>query len=501
MTTERRDPPELPEEQLAELAALVEARVGLSFQDERRADLARGAVAAVKALRFRNATQYIRWLREGGSAPGLLDELVTHLTVGETYFFRDPASFEALRKHVLPELVRARESLGGTERSLRIWSAGCSTGEEAYTLAMVLELAIANLDRWDVTLLATDINRHALQAAERGIYREWSFRGVPDDMRRRFFRPRSDGLSEVVPHVRRRVRFAYLNLGEDAYPSELNNTSAMDLIVCRNVLMYFTPERAAQVLGRLERSLGDGGWLALAPAEFGMPGRPVELSSVRLADVGFLRKAAPDPSASRAAPPEVARAVQALAAPGRACPALPPANADATAAEEDASFDHALALYRGARYESAADVARGLLARHPGNAMAMALLARIHANLGRLDAALEWSRDALDAEKLDPVAHYVHAGILLDLGRPSEAVVSLERALFLDQDFSLAHYALGMLARAEGRATRARRHLRNALASLAGLGSNEEVAQGEGITAGRLTAIISSMSELTQSGG
>jgi len=103
MTTERRDPPELPEEQLTELAALVEARVGLSFQDERRADLARGAVAAVKALRFRNATQYIRRLREGGSAPGLLDELVTHLTVGETYFFRDPASFEALRKHVLPE--------------------------------------------------------------------------------------------------------------------------------------------------------------------------------------------------------------------------------------------------------------------------------------------------------------------------------------------------------------------------------------------------------------
>jgi chemotaxis protein methyltransferase CheR len=501
VNSERLNPPELLEEQLAELATLVEARLGLSFQGERRADLARGTVAAMKALQFRDATRYIRWLRESAPAPGQLDELVTHLAVGETYFFRDPASFEALRTHVLPELVRARQSHAGSERSLRIWSAGCSTGEEAYSLAIVLELAIADLDRWDVTLLATDINRQALQAAERGVYREWSFRGVPEDMRRRFFRARPDGLTEVVPHVRRRVKFAYLNLGEDAYPSGLNNTNAMDLIVCRNVLMYFTPERAAQVLGRLERSLGDGGWLALASAEFGMPWRPAQLSSVRLADAAFLRKAAFDPSASGAARPEVERAVLALATPGETCPGPPLANANATAATENVSFDHALALYRAGRYESAADAARAMLARHPGNAVAMALLARIHANLGRLDAALEWSRGALDAEKLDPVTHYVHAGILLDLGRPSEAVVSLERALFLDQDFTLAHYTLGMLARAEGRAARARRHLRNALASLDGRGSNEEVAQGEGMTAGRLTAIIGSMSELTQSGG
>jgi chemotaxis protein methyltransferase CheR len=499
MNTERVNPPEVSEEQLADLATLVEARVGLSFRGERRADLARGVVAAVKALRFLDTAHYIRWLREGAPVPGQLDELVTHLTVGETYFFRDPASFEALRRHVLPELARAKESLAGSERSLRIWSAGCSTGEEAYTLAMVLELAIADLDRWNVTLLATDVNRRALLAAERGVYREWSFRGVPEDMRRRFFRARSDGLTEVVPHVRRRVSFAYLNLSEGAYPSTLNNTNEMDLIICRNVLMYFTPERAAQAIGRLERSLSNGGWLALAPAEFGIQGRPVQLSTVGLADVGFLRKTALEPSASWAA--EVERAGPPLPTPGATCPAPSLAKADATAVEEDVSFDHALAFYNGARYESAADVARTLLDRHPGNARAMALLARIHANLGRLEAALEWSRGALDAEKLDPVAHYLHAGILLDLGRRSEAVVSLERSLFLDEDFTLAHYRLGMLARAEGRAARARRHLRNALASLAGRGSNEEVAQGEGITAGRLTAIIESMSELTKSAG
>jgi chemotaxis protein methyltransferase CheR len=499
MNTERVDPPEVSEEQLTELATLVEARVGLSFRGERRADLARGVLAAVKALRFVDTTHYIRWLREGAPVPGQLDELVTHLAVGETYFFRDPASFEALRRHVLPELARAKESLAGCERSLRIWSAGCSTGEEAYTLAMVLELAIADLDRWNVTLLATDVNRRALLAAEQGVYREWSFRGVPEDMRRRFFRARSDGLTEVVPHVRRRVSFAYLNLSEGAYPSTLNNTNEMDLIICRNVLMYFTPERAAQVIGGLERSLSNGGWLALAPAEFGIPGRPVQLSTVGLANVGFLRKTAPDPSASRAAPAKVERAGAPLPAPGATWRAPSLARADATAVEEDVCFDHALAFYNGARYESAADIARTLLDRHPGNARAMVLLARIHANLGRLEAALEWSRGALDAEKLDPVAHYLHAGILLDLGRRSEAVVSLKRALFLDEDFTLAHYRLGMLARAEGRAAGARRHLRNALASLAGRGSNEEVAQGEGVTAGRLTAIIESMSEVTKS--
>jgi len=147
---------------------------------------------------------------------------------------------------------------------------------------MVLELAIANLDRWDVTLLATDINRHALQAAERVSTASGRFEGcrttcggVFSVTVRRFVGSRA--------HVRRRVRFAYLNLGEDAYPSELNNTSAMDLIVCRNVLMYFTPERAAQVLGRLDVRSGTAAGSRWPPRSSGCSGRPVQLSSVRLA--------------------------------------------------------------------------------------------------------------------------------------------------------------------------------------------------------------------------
>jgi len=212
----------------------------------------------------------------------------------------------------------------------------------------------------------------------------------------------------------------------------------MDLIVCRNVLMYFTPERAAQVLGRLERSLGDGGWLALAPAEFGMSGRPVQLSSVRLADVGFLRKAAPDPSASRAAPPEAARCCPGAGGSRRRAPRCRSQTPTLRQRKRTLpSTTHLLSIAEHATSRRRTWQGGCSLGTPAMRWRWLFLRAFTPIWVGWI-AALEWSRDALDAEKLDPVAHYVIAGILRDLGRPSEAVVSLERALFLDQDFSLA---------------------------------------------------------------
>jgi chemotaxis protein methyltransferase CheR len=184
--------------------------------------------------------------------------------VGETYFFRDKQSFDAIEQHVLPALLRARET---GERRLRIWSAGCCTGEEPYSIAMLLDRLLPSAETWHITLLATDINPAFLRKAAEGEYGEWSFRSTPDWIRDRYFHPRRGGRFKLDDQIRKRVTFSYLNLADDAYPSLTSNTNAMDIIFCRNVLMYFDAKHARTVVENLRRALVDGGWLIVSPAE------------------------------------------------------------------------------------------------------------------------------------------------------------------------------------------------------------------------------------------
>jgi chemotaxis protein methyltransferase CheR len=437
---------------LLRAAEVVEARLGLQFAGTRLDDLARGMANAAVQLQLTDATACATRLCDSLLTAREFDTLASHLTVGETYFFRDPECFQALQHDVIPALLDRRRT-HGNDRSLRLWSAGCATGEEAYSLAMILELVVPDLDSWDVTLLATDLNARALSDAQAGIYREWSFRGVPKSIRSRFFHERSDGSLELDASLRRRVTFAQLNLAQGVYPSLVNNTDAMDLILCRNVLMYFEPERARSVVGRLVSALREGGTLVLGAVETSLRGGV------------FASTAKTDGPAHPFRGPNANASTGASRAAARSRPRPGPGP----------DWDK----------DEPADVESIL--RH----------ARRHANQGRLTEALDWSERGLRADRLDPVAHYVQATILVELGRHAEAVLAFQRALFLNQEFAIAHYALGMLSRSEGRLDRAQRHLRTALSLLSTCDPEDPIAEGEGMTAGHLARIIGSMQELT----
>ena len=193
-----------------------------------------------------------------------IETLARQLTVGETYFFRDKKSFELIEGKILPDLIQKRRE---ADRYLWIWSAGCATGEEPYSIAMLLSRLIPDIEDWNITVLATDINASFLQKAAKGIYGEWSFRDVPSGVKEVFFKKAGKDLFELLPEVRTAVTFTYLNLSEDAYPSLTNNTNGMDVILCRNVLMYFTEKSQREVVGKLYRCLVKGGWLMVSPAE------------------------------------------------------------------------------------------------------------------------------------------------------------------------------------------------------------------------------------------
>lgn len=449
----------LPAPLLDRLSALLAEKIGLHFPQERYGDLLRGIGAAARELGHASVEACIHWLLASPLSRHQVEILASHLTVGETYFFRDTRSFEILEERILAELIRAR---GGAERRLRIWSAACCTGEEPYSIAMLLDRLIPDLEQWNITILATDINPGFLRKAAEGIYREWSFRGTPAWLRERYFRATKAGCFEILPALRKRVTFSYLNLADDAYPSLSNNTNAMDLIFCRNVLMYFTPAQAKKVADNLHRSLVDGGWLIGSAAEASS-----SLFS-RFSAVGFpgavlYRKTA-------GAEPRVMAVEHPAPAPLR----LP----------EPLSLRLPEPLYLAPPELAPA-------AEAPGDALSLA--ARECANQGKLAEAAEWCEKAIAADKLNPACHYLLAAIQQELGQHDAAVQSLKRALYLDADFVLAHFALGNLRLARGRRREAERHFDTALSLLRAHARDEVLPESDGLTAGRLGEIIASL--------
>ena len=450
----------------ASVSRCVEAQFGLHFPPERRADLEKGLCAAAQELEFQSVNEFAEMLVRSQLSKAQIDLLGAHLTIGETYFFRDEKAFAALEGHVLPALGQQEHSRGPR---LRIWSAGCCTGEEPYSIAIALRRALPRLADSQVTILATDLNARFLHKAAHGVYGKWSFRGVPPEIVSAYFRLAAEGRWEVIPEVKKLVTFASLNLVEDAYPSLTNNTNAMDVIFCRNVLMYLSRDQAHKVIAKLHRSLVDGGWLFATAAE-ASPDLFAPFTPAGLRGTAIYRKqaAGSGPSARRRETPEVAKA--------RALPSPPGGSETATPAPRT-SPARARAK-RGAPQPEIAVTARQL------------------ANEGRLDEALRVCEQASAANKLVPAHHYLQGVILQEQGAFTEAAAALRRALYLDPDFVIALFALGHVMLRQGRKEGAERYFENARALLKTSDPERVLPESDGLTAGRLLAMLSSAREV-----
>ena len=446
-----------PIELLDAISRLVEAHLGLHYPPERLGDLERGLRSAAKELGFESVDDYARDLVRAGTGMAQMDSLAAHLTIGETYFCRDPKAFDALEKKILPAIIQERQ---GSARRLRIWSAGCCTGEEAYSIAMVLRRAIPDIDDWQVTLLATDVNPKFLHKAAEGVYGQWSFRGVPDSVKETSFHRLPDGHFEILPAIRKMVTFGCLNLAEDVYPSLATNTNAMDIIFCRNVLIYFSPEQLRKALANLRHSLRNGGWLFVSAAEASQQVF-AEFSPAGFEGIAVYRKGPPQPqekTQERASLPIASVAPDWM----RAEPVAP-----IPATEQPA-----------------------IAPTHP------AAEARQLANEGRLGQALIACDLAIKAEKVVASHYYLRGAILQEQDAVDEAVTAFRQALYLDHGFVVAHFALGNSMLRQGRNSDARRCFANARSLLQNYAPEAELPDSDGITAGRFLDILSSMQEV-----
>jgi chemotaxis protein methyltransferase CheR len=477
MSIEKALPSTISEPLLTEFSSFLAEQIGIRFLSKRWPDLLQGMVALAEELDFPDVESCMRSLMRVPLSRYQVEFLASQFSVGETYFFRDPAVFDALEQEILPSLIAARR--GDGNKRLRIWSAGCCSGEEAYSIAILINRLLSDLDSWNITILGTDINAEFLKKAELGIYREWSFRSGPALLRQRYFSLLESGNYVIQPHIRRLVTFGHLNLVGDIYPAFESNTNAMDIILCRNVLMYFEHEQIVQVVRNLHHALVDGGWLIVSATEAGM-GAFSEFTPVRFPSTTFYRKgdAGKQQESAEAHGPDIQNKTR------------PPAFDSIP--DSDASYRSALIHYEHGAYEKAVSVLSTGRCRQPKELM---LLARSYANCGRLEDAATWCEAAIAMDKCSPGLRYLHAIILEEQGALEPAVAALKRALYLDQNFVLAHFALGNFYRRQSKQKEATRHFELALALLQSYPQEEILPESEGMTAGRLTEIIRTREE------
>ncbi len=474
--------------------------------------------AVQKVLAHRHAVPNIDRLLGDSPERGLfLERLTAELTVGESFFFRNEHHFRALREHVLPEILHDNSA----KREVRIWSAGCAGGEEPYSLAIlldqVLKSPIANqksqiasqLSDWRVAILGTDLNPAFLARAREGRFRPWSFRHTTIHDDRAYF-SRSQDEFQLVASVRDTVRFAYLNLVKDAYPSPLTGTLGLDLILFRNVAIYLKPDVTRGIIQRFHQALRPGGWLLLGETEVSLaPAAEFEVRRFGQATIYQKARGAESPGTATGPPmPVLADFVvpsprtteagrtslpQSLSLP--TVPALPDwvplpkrIRAKPTSSPADAATAGVQPIGRllAERQFDEAERAIGRIADRKQRAqlrfgLAQALLAGAESSKAR-----RMLEQCLVEEPLLTEAQLMQASLAEEAGDLAQAERSYRRALYIDRNCPMAHFHLALVQQQKGDAAGAERSLKTTLKLIENKDPHDLVEHGEGVCYGRL---------------
>lgn len=237
---------------------LVKDYCGLYFDDASRYLIERRLSRRVRNHHLDTFRDYYRFMLYNRNSEEELTAIIDILTVNETYFFREQNQLKAFSEEILEELKEKNKS----RKKLKIWSAGCSTGEEPYTIAMLIEER-GNFEGWDIEIHGSDINQRVLQVARKGVYRKISFRTTDAYMKKKYFNP-ENGNYRIHDSLKENVTFSYLNLLD---PFKMKFLGNMDVILCRNVLIYFDNESRKKVIENMYQRLVNGGYLLLGHAE------------------------------------------------------------------------------------------------------------------------------------------------------------------------------------------------------------------------------------------
>ena len=465
---------------------LIRRRLGIVIHTHQSNELFKTILDACRTFNC-NADDYLHRLTIASDDSPLLEHLIAGVTVGETYFFRDKHQMQLLTDTLLPQLIQSKRAQH--DLSLRIWSAGCATGEEIYTLGMMLLEQLPDFAAWRIQLLATDLNTRSLQKAMTGQYTEWSMRAISPYFKDHYFTHENNHymLAEKIRDV---VRFNYLNLNDDTYPALYNGTNAQDLILCRNVLIYFDNDRISRLMKKLNLCLIPGGYLILGASDPIMteetdlifhhqlgiifsrptlesppvlPPPPAEAKIKKLINMPVFIKTAPQPT-THVQPKQSTVIVQ--------------------------NQQTIMQLLSESRWQDALETIQVCELAGKKDSTLLSLKATAYANLGQLEQSLQ---SCLESLKLDATNKYTYLTLaltLIELNRQEEAEEALRKTLFLDRQFVVGHFQLGLLLLRKKQYDMGMKSLTNALTISEAKNASESVPGYQGLNYGKLSEIF-----------
>ncbi len=460
-----------PGDMAGDILGFIREKLGFSFDDARQRNLTSLVARRMTAIRSGSEAEYLDYIRSVRGA-GELNLLIGGVTVGETYFLRNMNHWQALKTFVLPRIMSAPRKK--SDRRLTFWSAGCATGEEPYSIAIILSEIRFMLDGWKIRIFGADVNQASLAAARAGAYTQNAFRGVDDYYIRKYFR-RKKGKYILDEAVRNMVEFDVLNL--TAAPEFPRRYQDADVIFCRNVLMYFRPEIYRNALTKFHKCLCDGGFLFLGHAEGHIV--PTTLYKPEYSCDAFVyRKRRPEkavtvrPGTVRPVEPKAAatrrrsgrRGREDAETSGEQGPDRPrEATAGGTGPDAAAAYDAALRHYFREDYAETLSLLSKIKfpATAPLDVLALKTLACI--GMSKLKQAAFWRERAVAASDTAPEP-YCLEGMIKEAENDFEAAAAAHQAaIFLDKTFFAPHFRMGLMYQALGEPGKSDRHFSNAL--------------------------------------
>ena len=446
---------------LTPFKCLIREKCGLSFEDSREAILSEGIKTRLSERALASHKAYLNLL---SCEPDEFNRLVNLITIKETYFFREAEHFTILTETLIPEI-----SSKVINRRIRIVCAGCSTGEEPYSIAIALAARFGPGFSSMFSVVGFDIDEEALCRARTGVYAGHSFRGIPDHIQRDFFDEQETGY-RISDTVREGVEFLRLNLFGDSYPDAVRNA---DVIFYRNVSIYFEPEAQQRIFKNLAEMLNEKGYLFLSSAETSVHNIGV-LSLVEKEGVFLYEKGIDVQIGERRKPCDqnksVARATLGITA---ASTAKTKYAVTRKKDEPHRIFDQALALAQDKKYDVALQLTEQIIGLQSSFVKAHMLRAGILINLQRLDEAENVCRRGMELDQWCLEGHLLLGLIAKIRGDFEEARKKFKEAVYVKSSCWLAHFYLGEIYQSEDKKQRAGREFEIVIKLLEENGSSD----------------------------
>lgn len=499
-------------ENFTKLAILLETKLGLNYPESKWSELAHKIMRLSRSIGFGSVEDCVSWLVSGSDEEESIDRLISVCTIGETYFFREQNALDRLRDAALPEFVRAARL---EHRPVRIWSAGCCTGEEPYSLSILLMEAHAQLGQFEFEICGTDVNPDFIEKARAGGYRAWSFRKTSEAAKSLYFVQEGD-THRIRDDIRSHVTFDVLNLAESHFPAPFDGKTKFDAIFCRNVLMYFTPDATRNALNRFQACLQSNGWIIVSATETSI------LSSngysnrclPHYAGHGERNKDFPRQQSVQDSPTlvEFIKPAFDLTKVTAPLPRFSEPESGVTLTDPESSVPVKNSVdAEPSVHESVIDVekeARRLVIDgefgeakrrlentniYDSSTETRLLYARVSHLCGDFDTAYQFASRVIEEDRLCPEAYRILGLIRHEGGDLHGAIESLQRAIYIEPDSAVLHMHLGFILRDTNQSSLCQKHFRNAEALFEGTEPGTTVPELGDLTAKRLARIAHSM--------